>query len=206
MLEPSRSLSQKFLVNSLVTQELAIMGHIAHTLSGFYTGRIKLCCSYITEPENHHRIVDTFWLHQGQLTISVWSKANPPLPSAITVTFHLGKIDLKWAEKQSIFTCYSPVVAANCDMYIWGMQKVSGGHKNAARGLGKDRVHEENKHIGQKIWNLVLLTISSLVRVPVLSNQQASTCYTKCSCKPTHHPQIPIVFYLDELCIYNSGE
>jgi hypothetical protein len=72
--------------------------------------------------------------------------------------------------------------------------------------LGKDRVHEENKHIGQKIWNLVLLTISSLVRVPVLSNQQASTCYTKCSCKPTHHPQIPIVFYLDELCIYNSGE
>jgi len=28
------------------------------------------------------------------------------------------------------------------------MQKVSGGHENAARGLGKDRVHEENKHIG----------------------------------------------------------
>jgi hypothetical protein len=31
------------------------------------------------------------------------------------------------------------------------MQKVSGGHENAARGLGKDRVHEENIHIGQKI-------------------------------------------------------
>jgi hypothetical protein len=31
------------------------------------------------------------------------------------------------------------------------MQKVSGGHENAARGLGKDRVHEENKQIGQKI-------------------------------------------------------
>jgi hypothetical protein len=60
--------------------------------------------------------------------------------------------------------------------------------------LGKDRVHEENKQIGQKIWNLVLLTISSLVRVPVLLNQQASTYYTKCSCKPTHHPQIPIYF------------